>query len=143
MTDQPQRRGDDIVGWEWVRTGPNFALGHPRSRSFGAIWFIIGFVALQGLVAIIGLVALFSAVPDIWVLLRMVLFVLLLVNNIIGLVALIGRHPLAWTTVWISLAMGFPLTLPLVMYWADGTRPNLIYRHRFERLIRTSDEATP
>lgn len=45
------------------------------------------------------------------------------------------KGAIASPMVYLSLLASFPLSIPLLFYWADGVRPNLIYRHRFERLM--------
>ena len=51
------------------------------------------------------------------------------------ILALLMRWPFAYPLRFMCLATGLPFTAPLMVYWADGERPNLIYRHRYERLI--------
>lgn len=120
---------------EWVDTGAEFALRHPLSQRLSAIWLIVGWVSTHALLAV-------------WVIadllsyggygLALALFLILLVlNDIVAILTLIGRDPRASRSVWICLIVTFPLSIPLVVYWADGPRPNLIYRHRFERLVPT------
>ena len=133
----------DIIESEWVYTGAGFALGHPVAQHLGAIWFIVVWSALQMGAALLVAYELFAFGSGFFSLLGGVLLMGLAINNVFAIPMLIGRHPWADIPVWISLILGFPLTLPLVMYWADGARPNLIYRHRFGRLAMPKSEATP
>ncbi len=122
-------RGDPIREWEWVYTGREFALGHPMSRLGVSIYLTAGFVLLQwGLGARAVYLMPESALS--WT-----VFAIFTLLTPLTLVSLFKRSPAAWVLVWIHLICSFPLSLPLVFYWADGVRPNLIYRHRFERLV--------
>lgn len=133
-----------VIGWEWVQTGPDFALGHPLAQRFGAIWFVIAFIALHAVALVASAIwQILTAGPGWIAILWTILMLILICNDILALAGLLGRHPIAWPTVWIALILSFPLSLPLVVYWADGTRPNLIYRHRFERLVWPDRKAAP
>ena len=125
---------------KWVYTGADFALSHPISQRLGAIWFVVIWMVLHLALCLVGVAWVFgmSGPLESYLWLRgllLVLFVLLTLNDALGLLGLVGRHPIARPCVWLSLILGFPLSLPLVVYWADGVRPNLIYAHRFETLV--------
>lgn len=131
-----------ILEAEWVYTGANFALSHPLSQRLGAVWFVIGWLVLHLGLCVWSIVGL-QQTPDVaghlfgTLGLLLVLLVLLALIDMIGLAGLLGRHPVAWLPVWIILILTFPASLPLVIYWADGVKPNLIYAHRFEKLVET------
>lgn len=130
------RTGRDIIEDEWVYTGPGFALSHPLAQRLGAVWLVVTWLILQAACAALLLAdVVLNGTGGMLILPLMLFLALLILNSGCAALLLIGRHPLAWYPVWLSLVLGFPLTLPLVMYWADGARPNLIYRHRFGRLV--------
>ena len=133
----------DIIESEWVYTGAGFALSHPVAQHLGAIWFIVVWSALQMGAALLVAYEVFAFGSGFFSFLGGVLLMGLAISNVLAILTLIGHHPWADIPVWISLILGFPLTLPLVMYWADGARPNLIYRHRFGRLAMPKSEAAP
>ena len=115
--------GGPVREWEWVHVGRDFALTHPLGHVGGAMWFVLVFaLAHAGLAAY---QALFVS-PWTW---------LFFVFDLLVVAALLKRWRVAWPLVWVQLLSSIPLSLPLIVYWADGTRPNLIYRHRFERLV--------
>ncbi|MFD1880937.1 hypothetical protein [Paracoccus pacificus] len=128
-----------IIEEEWVDTGPEFALSHPLSQSLGGIWWIIAWCVLTVLAS-----AYFLAIIVLDILLfgnlnwlSLLLLPLNLLTLIVGLAAipcLFLRNPMASALVWIVLVL--TLMVPLMFYWNSGTRPNLIYRHRFSRLMR-------
>jgi hypothetical protein len=131
--DNARRR--PVREWEWVYTGADFARSHPLSQRLGGVRVVAAFIVMHWA----GLVALDvarGAGPESWAALALYSVLVAVV-----LLALVRRHPAAWPLVWFPLALGFPLSLPLIVYWADGTRPNLIYRHRFERLVPERTEA--
>lgn len=126
-----------IIETEWVPTGAGFALGHPLAQHLGAIWLVVAWLTLQTVAAVLWLADIvLNGRSTVLIMVWVLFLILLILNNGFAALTVIGRHPLAWHPVWISLILGVPLTLPLVMYWADGLRPNLIYRHRFGRLVR-------
>ena len=129
---------NDIIESEWVYTGAGFALSHPVAQHLGAVWLVVLWVALHAGLCVLGLLS-----ADLLGGLQLSLLVFLLLSDIFAILTLIGRHPLARYPVWICLIFSFPFSLPLVMYWADGLRPNLIYRHRFSRLVFPESEARP
>jgi hypothetical protein len=117
--------GRPIREWEWVYTGRQFIWQHPGYR-------ISGGIALTGLVLILSVavwwfIALQTGHPSSWPWALTAL-------NAFTLLAMVMRWPFAYPLVFICLLPLFPLSAPIMVYWADGTRPNLIYRHRFERL---------
>lgn len=128
----------DTIESEWVYTGPDFARNHPMARRLGAVWLIVLWVAFQLAGAAMGFVdmlgRLFSGQGAVFALLAGLLFLLIL-NNLLALFGLLTRNTVAWYPVWVSLFSGIVLSGPLMIYWASGTRPNLLYRHRFGRLI--------
>lgn len=132
----------EVLGEKWVYTGAAFALNHPLSQRLGAVWFVVAWLAM---LAVVWVTAVFM-LP--WDRLNPVTFTdyfmlsagllmgfLLFLNDLLGILALIGRHPIARWCVWLSLITSFPLSIPLMFYWADGVKPNLIYAHRFEKLV--------
>ena len=128
----------DVIENEWVDTGAEFALNHPLAQSLGAIWLIVAWLALHAALACWQMVEMFRYGG--YALLVVPLLVLLVLNDIVAVLAVIGRHPLASRCVWICLLVTFPISIPLRVYWAEGVRPNLIYRHRFGRLVREWQE---
>lgn len=124
-----------IIESEWVYTGAAFALNHPISQHLGAVWLVVIWVALHAGLGVLGVINLTMAGLGPFTMLFALLLVLLVLNDLFAILTLIGRHPLAWYPVWLCLICTFPLSLPLIMYWSDGARPNLIYRHRFGRLV--------
>ena len=124
---QARRRRGKTIEWEWVHTGRAFARTHPLGTSRGGLWLVLAFVALHGMAA---------AYAGLHV--SAVLYVFCLLDAV-ALMLLWRRHLAAWPLTWIVLVQSFPVSLPLMIYWADGTRPNLVYRHRFERLVRPQE----
>ena len=127
---------------KWVYTGAAFALNHPLSQKLGAVWCVVAWLAISAAVPLVGAFMLPwdrltpVSVTDYLTLGAMLLLGLLLfLNNLLGILALIGRHPIARWCVWLNLIVTFPLSIPLMFYWADGVKPNLIYAHRFETLV--------
>lgn len=127
------------IEWEWVHVGRGFAVAHPLSARLGAVWWVVAWIAAQP--ALLGHVLVtvaggavhgVSAATGIATLLVGLQAVL----SVLTLIALVLRAPVAWGLVWLNLFLTLPLSVPLMVYWADGVRPNLIYRHRFERLRR-------
>ena len=122
--DRQLRRKDPIIEWEWVYTGRDFSRSHPEGRlSIGILLtlvaiFFVWFFIMQ-LTGPIG--------P--------VLHVVYLGLCIMTTVAALRRSPITYPLVFFLLVPGFPFTAPFMVYWADGVRPNLIYRHRYERLV--------
>lgn len=121
-------RGRPMIEWEWVYVGRSFAQGHALNR----------FSPMLMLVAA-SLVVVLALSWTVWVQMAVVprpgLWGALLVLVTVTLIGLWRRWPVAYPLVFLCLAPAFPLSLPLIFYWADGRRPNLIYRHRFERLV--------
>lgn len=122
----PSRR--TIVEWEWVFTGQTFATNHPLSKDLGGIWWVLGFLVF---IAGVTIWSLWIGVPGLRVLQYFALAVVFL-----AIPTLLFRHPSAYPLTWVLLILTFPISLPFIVYWADGVRPNLIYRYRFERLVR-------
>ncbi|MEO1778034.1 MAG: hypothetical protein AAFU63_04510 [Pseudomonadota bacterium] len=113
--------------WEWVHTGRAFALAHPMGKVRGWMLAVVAYVAAHmALCVYAGLFANILLLP-------------VAVIDLAALVAILKRSPLAWPLVWVPIALSFPLSLPVLFYWVEGTRPNLIYRHRFERLVRPTE----
>ncbi len=134
MTRQPT----EIIESEWVYTGPAFARSHPMSRRLGLIWLVVAWVALQLVSAVKVLFDLTGRLLDgggvlMWLLAAFL--VVLILNDLLALFGLLTRNTVAWYPTWVSLICGAVFTFPLMIYWATGQRPNLIYRHRFGRLI--------
>lgn len=143
------RRG--LREWEWVYTGPEFARSHRLYRRGPGVW-------LSALVLLAAGGALLLVPEPGWydyLLHGFFLFVL---------IPLLALHPAAYPLMLISIALlvlapisavvpdvlPYPapgvalvfhfLLVPLAFYWADGVGPNLIYRHRFERLVPQQEE---
>ena len=116
-----------ILEWEWVHTGRAFALDHPMGRVRGWMLAVVAFVAAH--LALCIYAGLFAN--------TLVLPVALI--DLVALIALLKRAPVAWPLVWVPIVLSFPVSLPILFYWVEGTRPNLIYRHRFERLVRPTE----
>ncbi|WBU53825.1 hypothetical protein [Paracoccus sp. SCSIO 75233] len=131
-----------IIGEKWVYTGVAFALNHPLSQRLGAVWFVVAWLALSAVAVIVGVVMVPwddlnpEGFTDYAMLSGFILLaVLLFLNDLLGILALIGRHPIARGCVWLNLVTTLPFSLPLILYWADGVKPNLIYAHRFEKYV--------
>jgi len=121
--------GCQTVEWEWVYVGKEAAHTHPLGRlSFGiicvALFLIFGVVWQFGYY--------FGRFPIPYFLAGVAFEMLLL---ILTLLLVIFRHPAAYPSVFFLLCLNFPFSIPFLLYWADGVRPNLIYRHRYERLV--------
>ena len=126
--DALARAGRPIRESEWVWTGPEFARSHPLAQRLGWIWGIVGIVAAHA----VGLaVALWQVDMPGW---QTILAAVMLALSSFTLFALVRRHPAAWPLVWLHLISLVPFSAPLMLFWADSPRVNLIYRHRFERL---------
>lgn len=121
------RTSPNTIEWEWVHVGRQWALSHPMARLHGGVLVIVAYVACWGLTWTY--IAAMLPAPEAYVMSFFCGF---------ALVALVRRSPLAWPLVWLNLLATLPVSLPFMMYWADGVRPNLIYRFRFERLVRSS-----
>lgn len=142
--DQRAAKGRPMREWQWVYTGPAFARGHRLSQSHGPVLFVIAWVTVTSSVQLYFMLSLVLISVEIWgqgwmgavafSLLCLLVF-LFAVFAIFTILFLWRRNTAAWFPTWVFLLLGFPLTLPLIVYWADGVRPNLVYRHRFERLI--------
>lgn len=121
-------RGRPMREWEWVYVGRSFARAHDLHRVSPMIWLMaLGVSACMAAIWLQFYLAPTPTHPALWLAIAAVYSLTLL--------ALLRLWPVAYPLVFLALAPGFPLTLPFIFYWADGVRPNLIYRHRFERLI--------
>jgi len=118
------------IEWEWVHTGPEFARSHPLGRLRGGMFLVIAYVILH-LVLVVALAILEDRA-----------YFALVGFDILTLGALLAKKTVAYPLVWILAIFSLPASIFLVWYWADGVRPNLIYRHRFERLVRRSEAAS-
>jgi len=130
------RAEQGIIESEWVYTGPAFARSHPIAQHLGAVWLVVLWVALQLVSAGFALVGFARRMFDgqgFWTALLVLLLFILILNNFLVLWGLMTRNTVAWYPVWVSLICC--LAVPLMIYWASGQRPNLIYRHRFGRLV--------
>jgi len=121
------------IEWQWVYTGFRFVAQHPLYARLGGIWVVVFWVSAQGLLTAFSVTEAALQVTPPWYLWPIPLLLALI--YISALLTLLARAPAAYPLTWVVLILSFPLSLPLVVYWADGTRPNLIYRHRFERLV--------
>ncbi len=138
------RAEQGIIESEWVYTGPAFARSHPIAQHLGAVWLVVLWVALQLVGASNMLVEMIGRTLDgqgFWTALLVLLLFILIMNNFLALWGLMTRNTVAWYPVWVSLICGVLLVSPLMIYWASGQRPNLIYRHRFGRLVWPAQDA--
>ena len=126
--------GRPIREWEWIYTGPAFAQTHPLSKSLGAIWLVVVWIAACWAFALLRILDL----PTSWIFWG--IFAAQTVLVLLAFLTIVRRHPAAWVLVLVILVMSFPLSVPLLVYWVDGKRPNLIYRHRFERRVPLSSD---
>lgn len=128
--DTLRAAGRGIREWQWVYVGPEVAQGlMPYARPNWPIHLTSGLIMAQVVSAVASVVLLDASV---WV------TAALLCGAAFGLLtvwALWSRSPAAYPMVMVALVFALPVSIPLVWYWADGRRPNLIYRHRFERLV--------
>ncbi len=122
-------KGTPIRDWEWVQTGAEFALNPPLATLRGGLLLIIGYVVAQWVFVLVN--AILS--EGYW--LTWTIFVVFSVLSVTTIYALGAFRPGARQLVWLHLVLWFPISLPLIVYWADGVRPNLIYARRFERLV--------
>ncbi|MBM7067775.1 hypothetical protein [Actibacterium sp. 188UL27-1] len=120
-------RGRGTIGWEWVYVGPEFARSHPAAARFGAVWLVIAWVALLAAGYTLAAVA-----DDFWRF-GWTWWIAAMFAEL-TFVALLLRWPVAYGMTLILLGVSLPFSFPLLIYWADGVRPNLVYRWRFERL---------
>ncbi len=121
--------GTPIREWAWVRTGAEFAVNHPMARLRGGLLLIVGYVIAQwGFVLVNAILS-----EGYW--LTWAVFGVFSILSVTTIYALGAFRPGARQLVWLHLFLGFPISLPLMVYWADGVRPNLIYARRFERLV--------
>ena len=121
-------RGRAIREWEWVYTGRQFVWRHPDHRLSGGVFCIMVAVALTP----VGIWWIYLSGPGGWP-----AFSILYLGWFywLTLLALVMRWPFAYPLTFLCLLAGLPFTIPLIVYWADGVRPNFVYRHRFERLV--------
>jgi len=121
--------GCRTIEWEWIYVGRETAHAHPLGRvSFGVFCVAAFLVLCWGWHVLYFLGQ--SYYPYLWIGLSVETVLLLLMLRLI-----LVRHPAAYPLVFVLLGLNFPISLPFLFYWADGVRPNLIYRHRFERLV--------
>lgn len=131
-----------LLGEEWVCTGAGFALTHPLSQRLGAVWLVVAWLSLHAAIMVVGFIIFpwervnpISLTDYLMFGAMLLLAALLFLNDLFGILTLIGRHPFARWSVWLNLIVTFPLSIPLMFYWADGVKPNLIYAHRFEKMV--------
>ena len=138
-------RGRPMLEWEWVYTGARFAQSHPLYERLGPVLLVIGAVMAISAIRLSGFWQLWVGLMHMWgegwpSLVLMAIFTALLILftslAILTVLLLFARHPLAWYFTWFPLVLGLPWSVPIIWYWAAGRRPNLVYRHRFERLVR-------
>ncbi|MDO5621986.1 MAG: hypothetical protein Q4G24_11000 [Paracoccus sp. (in: a-proteobacteria)] len=129
-----------LIERQWVPTGADFALSHPLAQRLGSLWLLVGWCALVGLACLMASIWLigFSDLPAGWLMAVVMLNGLLFLMALFAIVFLILRRPQAIVPVWIVLILTLPFSVPLMAYWANGTRPNLVYRHRFARLVEAT-----
>lgn len=120
-----------MIEWHWVYTGWAFAAQHRLYERLGAVWLVAGYVVLQFCLKAAAIWWMAPGVSPFWAFLVLVVLCGLYV---LAFLTLIARMPAAYPLTWCVILMGLPLSVPVAVYWADGVRPNLIYRHRFERL---------
>lgn len=128
--DRLRAVGRGIQEWQWVYVGPEVARGlMPYARPGWPIHLTSGLILAQCVSAISSVVLLGGPV---W-------FNALLLGGagfgFLTVWALWCRSPAAYPMVMAALVFALPFSIPLIVYWAEGRRPNLIYRHRFERLV--------
>jgi hypothetical protein len=113
---------------EWVWTGGKFARNYCPQLGLG-VWVTIGMIAAMLAFHIVAFVY-----SDTVSLLSMAHLML----GPVVLIVLWRRHPVAYPLVFLFLIIMLPtalavLAVPFLFYWAEGAKPNLIFRHRFER----------
>lgn len=115
-------RGRGTIEAEWISVPRDFVQTHPGYRlSFGIYFTALAVIA--------------GAVFPVWLVpLGNVVFWPAVIYVAVTLVFMALKGAVASPLVYIGLLPGLPFTLPFMFYWADGVRPNLIYRHRFGRL---------
>jgi hypothetical protein len=120
--------GRATMEWEWVHVPRAFARRHRLYRlGFGIYAVAVVIMATFAVQVWAGLIhAPWFAIPYGVIVALTLLF-------------LIAKGAVAYPLVYLCLIPGLPFTLPAIVYWADGVRPNLIYRHRFERLCREEE----
>ncbi len=126
-------RGHGIQEWEWVFTGAGYVEGHPLNRLSPGLWLSIGALCLAAILVIIDLML---GLAQLWEAALVAVFLL-------PIWPIFARQPVAYPMVFGAVIAAFvvqapilmALMIPVLVYWADGVRPNLIYRHRFERLL--------
>ncbi len=125
--------GRGIREWQWVYVGRAAALAHPLARPSLGLWVSKLFVMFQATLAVLSLILLDMHWGwQVWLASVVAL-------DIGTLLALGLGAPIAYPLMFAVLALAFTFSTPLLVYWADGVRPNLIYRHRFERLMSGGD----
>ncbi|MEX3016293.1 hypothetical protein [Gymnodinialimonas hymeniacidonis] len=125
--------GRGIRECEWVFTGADYVTEHPLNRLSLGLWLsVVAFVVAAALV----LFDLAMGLAAWWEWALVLVFVL-------PIWPILARQPVAYPMV-IGAFIAAVLTLspvlmalmaPVLVYWVDGVRPNLIYRHRFERML--------
>ncbi|MDO5604105.1 MAG: hypothetical protein Q4G25_02980 [Paracoccus sp. (in: a-proteobacteria)] len=140
-----------IIERQWVPTGAGFALSHPLAQTLGPVWLLVGWCGLAGLAALGWNLWILLHLGQIWqsgamfftvALIGLALNLTLFLAAALAVPFLVLRRPQAVVPVWIALILTLPFSIPMMMWWADGVRPNLIYRHRFARLVEV-DYAVP
>lgn len=124
--------GRGIREAEWVFTGAPYVRGHPLNRLSFGLWASVVVLALCFALSVTGIVL----APVIGA------QAVLAVAFLLPIWPIIARKPVAYplvigafiTSVIATNPVLMALMLPVLMYWVDGVRPNLIYRYRFERL---------
>ncbi|SFJ29319.1 hypothetical protein [Jannaschia pohangensis] len=118
-------RGRGIREWQWVYVGRDAARAHPA--------FALSIGPVLTCAALLAIIAVWT-----W---GGVIFWPLVAFEALTVLAILCKWPVAYPMTFAALVPAFPVTAPLMMYWADGVRPNLIYRHRFERLVPPEESA--
>ena len=126
-------KGRGIREAEWVFTGSDYVAGHPLNRLSFGLWATVGILGLCALSVVAGVVL----QPYVWAQAALGLVFVLPIWPILA------RQPVAYPLVigtFVAACLSQSLALiailaPVLIYWLDGVRPNLIYRHRFERLV--------
>lgn len=123
------QHGKPILEWEWVYTGKDFALSHPLSRVPFGVYLTYAFLVILFVMSILAADFFWNSKATI------ILFAIYGMALFVGGLLALRRHPATYPFTFLLLILEFPWSIPFLVYWADGVRPNLIYRHRFERLI--------
>lgn len=132
-------KGKPIREWEWVYTGAEYTrrnqFGTPGRMvplqlffSFYCVFHLLSFVAIVTALVSVS----FPSYPSITYLSLSagVIFI-----DVIILVGLWRRWPATYLLMFILFLSSVPISIPFLFIWVESRRVNLVYQHRFERLI--------